>query len=332
MRVGVGRGSVGIVALVVEIGLAFFVFHVAEGVGFDIDLEKPALVVAEGHPAEAHLPAMEVAVDVDGGVGHALVDEIVAGGHGDFPVFGEADVAGEAEALDGLVLEGHLAGDEGVDVAEGVADGEVPGHREIDVAAGHEDGVVVVGRLKQMAHGLAAGLAAGGGEGVVVEAPGELCADGGVVTPEETVFLVPEEAVVDVAEGVDDVGREGGAIVEDEAAEERGAAGDGEVGPAERVASEVVGGGEIEVFDEDDLAHFGGGVEGVSDFDLEVVADGEAELSALSVGGAAVEALLEDGIAVDVAGAVGVLPPVAEAFGTEVGMVGEGEGGVDDVA
>ena len=73
--------------------LAFLVLHVVEGGGLDVDLEEPAAVVAEGHPGEAHLPAVEVAVDVDGGVGPTLIDEVVACGGGDTPVLGEADVA-----------------------------------------------------------------------------------------------------------------------------------------------------------------------------------------------------------------------------------------------
>lgn len=54
--------------MVVEVGLALFVFDIFEGVGLDVDLEVPALVVAEGDPVETHLPAVKVAVDVDGGV------------------------------------------------------------------------------------------------------------------------------------------------------------------------------------------------------------------------------------------------------------------------
>ena len=107
--------------MIVEVGLAFFVFDVFEAVGLDVDLEVPAFVVAEGYPVEAHFPAVEVAVDVDGGVGHAFVDKVVAGGDGDAPVGGEVDVAGDAEGLDDVVFEVVLCGYVAADVAEGVA-------------------------------------------------------------------------------------------------------------------------------------------------------------------------------------------------------------------
>ena len=145
-------------------------------------------------------------------------------------------------------------------------------------------------------------------------------------------FAVPEEFVVEVAEGVDDVGREGTAVVEHQGAEEGGAATDGEGREVEGVFGEVVGHAEGEVLDEGYLLHFGGGVEGILPFDFQVVAYGGAQGAAAAVGRAAIEAVLEDGVAVDVACGVGVLLPPAEALAAEVGVVGEGEGGVDDVA
>ena len=78
--------------MVVLVGALFLVFDVFEAAGFDVDLEVPAFVVAEGHPVEAHFPAVEVAVDVDGGVGEAFVDEVVAGGDGHAPVLGDVGV------------------------------------------------------------------------------------------------------------------------------------------------------------------------------------------------------------------------------------------------
>ena len=51
--------------MVVLIGLLLGVFDILEAAGLDVDLEIPAFVVAEGDPVEAHLPAMEVAVDVE---------------------------------------------------------------------------------------------------------------------------------------------------------------------------------------------------------------------------------------------------------------------------
>lgn len=78
--------------MVVLVGLLFGVFYVFEAAGLDVDLEVPAFVEAEGDPVEAHFPAVKVAVDVDGGVGEAFVDEVVAGGEGDAPVGSEFEV------------------------------------------------------------------------------------------------------------------------------------------------------------------------------------------------------------------------------------------------
>lgn len=81
--------------MVVLVGLLFLVFDVLEAAGFDVDLEVPAFVVAEGDPVEAHFPAVEVAVDVDRSVGEPFVDEVVACGDGDSPVGCEVGVGGE---------------------------------------------------------------------------------------------------------------------------------------------------------------------------------------------------------------------------------------------
>ena len=141
----------------------------------------------------------------------------------------------------------------------------------------------------------------------------------------------PDELVVFAAFAVDDVGGEGAGIVKDEVFEEGGAARYGEVGPAERVACKVVAHADVEVFEEGDFADTGDGVFGVGDFQFEVVADVEVEAAGLPVGRPAVEALLEDGVAVDVAGVVGVGLPPAESGVAEVGVIVEGDGGVDDV-
>ena len=275
---------------------------------------------------------MQVAVDVDGGVRHAVVDEVVARGHGELPVGCQAHVAADADALYGLVLEVHLAGHIVAHMAEGVADADVPRHREVDITAHHHRGAVVVGCLQERVDGVSLALLPVALEGVVVEVKGELCAPGGVLCAEEAPFSGPEELVAQVAEGVDDVGAEGAAVVEHEGAEERGAAGDGEVAEVEGVLGEVVVAAEGEVLEEGDLLDLGGGVEGVLHLDFEVVAKREAELAAAAVGRAAVEALLEDGVAVHVARVVGILLPVAELVAAEVGAVGEAQRGVDDVA
>lgn len=169
-------------------------------------------------------------------------------------------------------------------------------------------------------------------EGFVVEAVGYLSTPCGAVFLEEFMVGFPDELVMFAPFFVDEVGAEGAGIVENKVFEEGGAAGDGEVGPAEGVAGKVVAHAEVEVFKQGYFADAGDGVFGVGDFHLEVVANVEVEASGLSVGGAAVEALLEDGVAVDVAGVVGVGLPPAEGGVAEVGVVVEGDGGVDNVA
>ena len=159
------------------VGLLLGVFDTLEAAGLDVDLEVPTLVEAKGDPVETHLPAMEVAVDVDGRVGHALVDEVVAGGDCHLPLGGDVDIAGKAERLDDVVVEIVLRSHIGADIAEGVAEGDVPRHGEIGIGAHQKGRIVVVGRLHDGGHnllalGLGAGLATGiGVEGVVVEAP-----------------------------------------------------------------------------------------------------------------------------------------------------------------
>ena len=243
--------------------------------------------------------------------------------------------------MDDFVFEVVLCGDVGADVAEGVVEGYVPRHGEVGVGTHEEGRVVVVGGLHDGGYDLLALRFAGflvfvfvGVEGVVVDAVGDLGAPGGVVALEE-LFLTgdfPDELVVFATFIVDIVGAEGTGVVEDKVFEEGGAAGDGEVGPAEGVAGKVVAHGEVEVFEEGDFAGAGNGVLGVGDFHFEVVADAEVETAGLSVGGAAVEALLKDGVAMDVASIVGVGLPPAEGGFAKVGMVAEGDGGVDNVA
>ena len=142
--------------MVVLVGLLFLVFDVFEAAGFDVDDEVPAFVVSKGNPVEAHFPAVEVAVDVDGGVGEAFFDEVVAGGDGDAPVGCEVGVGGDGEGLDDVVFVVVLGGDIGVDVAEGVVEGDVPGHGEIGIGADEQSGVVVVGGLHDGSHDLLA--------------------------------------------------------------------------------------------------------------------------------------------------------------------------------
>ena len=138
--------------MIVLVGLLFLVFDVFEAVGFDVDDEVPAFVVTEGYPVEAHFPAVEVAVEVDGGVGETFVDEVVASGDGDTPVWGDFGVGGDAEGLDDVVFEVVLCSDIGADVAEGVVERYVPGHGEVGIGTHEEGGIVVVGRLHDGCH------------------------------------------------------------------------------------------------------------------------------------------------------------------------------------
>ena len=78
--------------MVVLVGLLLGVFDILEAVGLNVDDKVPAFVVAEGDPIETHLPAMEVAVDVDRGIRDALVDEVIAGGDRHLPVGCDVDI------------------------------------------------------------------------------------------------------------------------------------------------------------------------------------------------------------------------------------------------
>ena len=73
--------------------------QVLQGLGLHVDGEVPALVAADGDPVEAHLPAVQVAVDAEVGVGDVVVHEIPAGREGDFPFGRDADIAVEADGV-----------------------------------------------------------------------------------------------------------------------------------------------------------------------------------------------------------------------------------------
>ena len=156
---------VGVVALVVLVGLLFGVFDIFEAACLDVDLEVPAFVVAERHPVEAHLPAMEVSVDVERGVGKAFVDEVVACGNDYLPIGGEVDVAGDTEGLNHLFFEVKLRCDVGADIAEGVIKRDVPRHGKVGIRAHHQGGVVIEWGLQYgwdnlLASGFSAGFVA----------------------------------------------------------------------------------------------------------------------------------------------------------------------------
>ena len=80
---------VGVIPLVVLIAVSLVVLEVLQHIGFHVDGEIPTFVVSKRYPAEMHLPAVQVAVYVDGSVGHGFALEIVSRGEADFPVFGE---------------------------------------------------------------------------------------------------------------------------------------------------------------------------------------------------------------------------------------------------
>ena len=85
--------------LIISIILLFLILQVLQGLRFHVDGEVPALVAADGNPVEAHLPAVQIAVDADVGVSDIVVDEVPTGGEGDLPFGGDIDVAIEAERV-----------------------------------------------------------------------------------------------------------------------------------------------------------------------------------------------------------------------------------------
>lgn len=89
--------------LIVTIVLLLRQFQVLQGLGLYVDGEVPALVVADRNPAEAHFPAVEVAVDVDGSVGKSVIGEVPTRVEGDFPFRRDADITVDAQRLHRLV-------------------------------------------------------------------------------------------------------------------------------------------------------------------------------------------------------------------------------------
>ena len=55
-------------ALIIPIVLLLLIFQVFQGLCLHVDGEVPALVAADRNPVEAHLPAVQVAVDTEVGV------------------------------------------------------------------------------------------------------------------------------------------------------------------------------------------------------------------------------------------------------------------------
>ena len=62
--------------LIVAVVLLLFILQIFQGLCLHVDGEVPALVAADGDPVEAHLPAMQVAIDADVGLGDVVVDKV----------------------------------------------------------------------------------------------------------------------------------------------------------------------------------------------------------------------------------------------------------------
>ena len=128
--------------------------------GFHVDREAETAPVAEGYPVESHLPAVQVAVDVNRGVGELFLLEVVARRETDFPLFGDVEVAADIQGLhdfagmrpfrifvgdvvervvDGvhIVIEVVLDG-----IGEGVTERDGPRVAEVRPLRGHSQGVL----------------------------------------------------------------------------------------------------------------------------------------------------------------------------------------------
>ena len=106
--------------LIITVVLLLLILQVLQGLGLHIDGEVPALVAADGNPIEAHLPAVQVAVDAEVGVRQAVVGEVPAGGEGELPLGRDADIAVDVQGLHDAV--GFDAHDGGVSHAGGVSE------------------------------------------------------------------------------------------------------------------------------------------------------------------------------------------------------------------
>jgi len=85
--------------LIITIILLLLILQILQRLSLHVDGEVPALVTANRNPVEAHLPAVQVAVDADVGIGDVVVDEVPTGREGEFPLGRDADVAVEADGV-----------------------------------------------------------------------------------------------------------------------------------------------------------------------------------------------------------------------------------------
>src|SRR5690606_2103821 len=88
------------------------------------------LVASERHPAERHVPAMEVAIDAEAGHGNLLLFEIIPGVELYFPLRREAEVAMEVQRGCNTLLGSRVG------ILEAERTGKVPRDVEIDERIG----------------------------------------------------------------------------------------------------------------------------------------------------------------------------------------------------
>ena len=86
-------------SLIIAIILLLRILQVLQGLGLHVDGEVPALVAADRNPIEAHLPAVQVAVNTEVGVGKFVVDEIPTRREGHFPLGRDADITVKSDGV-----------------------------------------------------------------------------------------------------------------------------------------------------------------------------------------------------------------------------------------
>ena len=251
----------GILFSLIEVvvhGLALVVLQVGERRGLHADVEAPAAVRAERNPRERHLPAVQVAGDVDACEREVPVAEAVTGADRNAGLGRDVEAAVELDALidDALVAFGRIVAvlHRIVDV---VTHAQVPRNGEVVVASGHvlpaQCGVhapVGVDERVGIERVLGRDVVQGGCRAVfarlerIVERP----ARAGDAAREE-------EFVVAASVGRDAVGVERDPEFDAEVLDERAAEADSDVRESHRVGQEVVGTAERQFVDDLDLAH-----------------------------------------------------------------------------
>ena len=85
--------------LIITIILLLLILRVLQGLSLHVDGEVPALVAANRNPVEAHLPAVQVAVNAKVSVGDFVVHEIPTRREGHLPLWCDADIAVKADGM-----------------------------------------------------------------------------------------------------------------------------------------------------------------------------------------------------------------------------------------